>query len=140
MLTPLQRFTVNNDMFTPLQRFTVNNDILSPLQRFAVNSDTSTHSDNAVRQLVLAVRTHELRLWKLEATDGTWGEWLLLLRLVRLAHYHLNLLLVLEVDGIAVLWAHQHGRIAEGGVLEVGAMTLDDGGCQNGDDIWGWMR
>ena len=130
--TPLQRYKINRDC-TSLSTRSVGN--AHPQQRFNKNHDTTTHSDHTVRQLVLAVRTHQLCLWQLEPTDGTRGEWFLLFCLVGFPHDHLNLLLVLEVDGVAVLWAHQHGCIAEGGVFEVGAVTFDDGGCQYGDNI-----
>ena len=37
----------------------------------------------------------------------------------------LDLLLVLEVDLVAVLWSHEHGRIAEGRVPQARAMALN---------------
>ena len=88
--------------------------------------EQSAYRDDTVGQVVFTLGTHEGGLRELEAAVGTGRQGLLFLGLIRLPHDHLDLLLVLQVNVVPILRPHQHGCIAEGGILESRSVTFND--------------
>lgn len=51
-------------------------------------------------------------------------------------NYVFNLLPVRRHDVVAVLWPHQHGSEAKGGLFQAGTLTFDDGRGEDGNHVY----